>query len=90
MSPESDTRDRVAKREEYERAGIPEYWIVDSVRREATFLQLGEDGTYHAVAADDEGRYHSRALPGFRLRADDLWMHPLPTLRSLRAELGIL
>ena len=31
LSPSSASRDRIVKRVRYQRAGIPEYWIVDSV-----------------------------------------------------------
>jgi Uma2 family endonuclease len=33
LSPSSASRDRIVKRVRYQRAGIPEYWIVDPVSR---------------------------------------------------------
>jgi Uma2 family endonuclease len=58
-------RDRVIKRAEYAKAGIPEYWIVDPIRKQITVLFLHGDkyaihGTFKA------GRQaKSRLLPGF-------------------------
>ena len=33
ISPSSTSRDRILKRRRYQRAGIPEYWIVDPISR---------------------------------------------------------
>jgi Uma2 family endonuclease len=81
ISPESEQRDRVEKRHEYEQAGIPEYWLLDPARREATFLLLGADGRY-APASATGGVYRSRILPGFQLPLDWLWTPP-PLLEAL-------
>ena len=47
VSPDSEERDRGEKLVEYESAGIPEYWVVDPLRRDALFYVLGADGRYH-------------------------------------------
>lgn len=86
VSPESDARDRGEKLVEYEAAGIPEYWLLDPLRREAAFLQLGEDRRYHPAALDADGFYRSAQLPGFRLRVAWLWQRPLPTLDVVERE----
>jgi Uma2 family endonuclease len=44
----SKTRDYVLKRDEYEKCGIPEYWIVDPIAQVVIVLTL-EDGVYRAV-----------------------------------------
>ena len=44
ISPESEARDLVDKLNEYEAAKIPEYWVIDWMRRNALFFLLGEDG----------------------------------------------
>lgn len=46
VSPESLARDRGAKFVEYEAGGVPEYWLLDPLRRWAEFYCLGEDGRY--------------------------------------------
>lgn len=69
VSPESGARDRGEKFDEYERAGVEEYWIVDPRRRMAEFYRH-RDGLYAPVLPDAEGRVASSALPGFVLRVD--------------------
>ncbi len=43
VSSDDPKRDLVAKREDYARAGIPEYWIVNPITERITVLQLGDD-----------------------------------------------
>lgn len=83
VSPDSTGRDRVEKLAEYEAAGVPEYWLVDAIHKEATFYQRGADGRYHPGPIDPDGFYHSLVLPGFRLRVAWLWQRPLPTLAEV-------
>jgi Uma2 family endonuclease len=80
VSPDSTGRDRGEKYAEYEGAGVPEYWVVDPLRRDAGFNVLGGDGRYHPVPPDAEGFYYSTVLPGFRLRVEWLWQRPLPQI----------
>jgi Uma2 family endonuclease len=82
----SDRRaDRVRKRELYEAAGIPEYWILD-----------GDADTVTALASGDDGRYQEREVftvadtlttplfPVFSLPLEQLFNHPA----RLRARQG--
>ena len=71
-------RDRGTKYYEYERARIPEYWLIDPLAQRAEFYQLGENGQYNLLLPGEDGRYHSRQLPGFWLRLAWLWQNPLP------------
>ncbi len=87
VSPDSGARDRGEKFDEYEAAGIEEYWIVDPGRRHAAFYRLGE-GVYQAVLPDAEGRVHSSALPGFFLRV--VWLWDRPKLVDAMRDLGLL
>jgi Uma2 family endonuclease len=58
-------RDLVKKREEYARARIPEYWIVDPELGQITVLVLeGDSYSVHGVFARGD-RASSRLLPGF-------------------------
>jgi Uma2 family endonuclease len=79
-SPESDARDRGTKFVEYEAAGIPEYWFIDPLRKDALFHRLGTDGHYHLAPVDPEGFYRSEAVPSFTLQVAWLWQRPLPTV----------
>src|SRR3990172_8203422 len=80
VSDDSVVRDRVEKFEEYEQHGVPEYWIIDPrpKRQRAEFYQLDERGQYRPVPVEADGRYHSRALPGFWLQVDWLLADELP------------
>ncbi len=63
--PKGRRRDRVIKRAEYAKAGIPEYWIVDPIRRQITVLHLQGD-KYAVHGTFKPGRHAgSRLLPGF-------------------------
>jgi len=62
---ENRLRDLVTKRDEYARAGIPEYWIVDPELGQISVLTL--DGTAYAVHGEfSRGQQAtSKLLPGF-------------------------
>ena len=83
ISPESRARDRGDKFFEYEAAGIPEYWLLDPIREQAEWYQLGTNGIYRPAALDEQGRYHSVVLPGLWLQVDWIWQTPLPPLLSV-------
>ncbi|MBI4770785.1 MAG: Uma2 family endonuclease, partial [Chloroflexi bacterium] len=82
VSDDSVARDRVDKFEEYEAAGVPEYWILDNrpgLRRpRAEVYQLDETGQYQFVPAGQDRIYRSRAVPGFWINLDWLWADPPP------------
>lgn len=92
ISDESVNRDRVDKFENYEDAGVREYWIIDPRprRRRADFYQLGADGKYQPVPTGADGVYRSTVLPGFWLKVSWLWQEPLPrlleTLEEIKSE----
>ena len=86
VSPDSIERDYIKKRRQYQRFGVPEYWIIDPLRRRVVFLRLEADGKYRAARAV-KGVLSSDVLPGFRLRAAQLWRRPLPDELNVLAEL---
>ena len=66
VSPGSEHRDYVEKREEYLQFGILEYWIVDAAKGEILVLRRsGGQWTEHPVRAPQT--YQTRLLPGFAL-----------------------
>ncbi|HEX5870304.1 MAG TPA: Uma2 family endonuclease [Longimicrobium sp.] len=80
VSLESRLRDRDEKFHEYERAGVPEYWIVDPLRETVDLFRLGVDGRYHLADEGDPPRLDSRVLRGFWIDPRWLWQEPLPTV----------
>ncbi len=84
ISKESNARDRGEKFDEYEVGGVREYWLIDPLRDEAYFYQLGEDGVYRSIQLED-GVFYSAVLPRFRLDTRLLWRKNLPTGKEIRA-----
>jgi Uma2 family endonuclease len=66
LSPTEQWRDLVDKRHDYERGGVPEYWLFDPHKGRALFLRL-EGGRYHEAAILGEGLYECASVPGLRL-----------------------
>ncbi len=81
VSDDSVYRDRVDKFDEYEAAGVREYWIIDprpgGRGQRADFWVLDEKGRYRAGQIT-EGIYRSTVLMGFWLRLDWLLAETLP------------
>ena len=44
LSPSTERRDRIVKRELYARHGVPEYWLIDPYAKTITVLTLGANG----------------------------------------------
>jgi Uma2 family endonuclease len=90
ISRDSRARDRGEKFYEYEQGGVREYWLLDYVRRQAEFYQLGSDDIYRAMPVDADGIYRSAVLNGLWLRVGWLWQEPLPLLLSVLKEWGLV
>ena len=74
LSPSTSRRDRVAKRDIYERSGVREYWLLDARRREITVVNRNAEGrlaSERATAGDEPAR--SLLLPGFVLCPSELF-----------------
>jgi Uma2 family endonuclease len=89
ISDDSVGRDRAEKFEEYEEAGVREYWIIDPrpKRRRADFYQLGADGKYKPVPIENDGVYRSQVLKDFWLNVNWLWQDPLPKVMQTLGEI---
>lgn len=85
VSPESTARDYGAKFEEYEKAGVREYWIIDPQRKECRFHRLGERQLYISYFPDDDGVYTTPLLPCLRLHVPTLWQDDLPDFFAVGA-----
>jgi Uma2 family endonuclease len=77
VSPESVDRDYIAKRRQYEQAGVQEYWIIDEVQSRVTLLRLDRDGKYKEIKPR-KGILQSKVIAGFWLRPAWLWQNELP------------
>lgn len=88
VSPDSVRRDWRDKFFEYQQAGVQEYWIVDpqNERAEVYFLEAGA----YVLQEPLEGFLRSAVVPGFRVRAEWLWLVPPPDLLEVLAELGVI
>ncbi|BCX05351.1 MAG: hypothetical protein KatS3mg053_3289 [Candidatus Roseilinea sp.] len=76
ISDDSLFRDRVTKFDEYEAAGVREYWLIDPrpERKRADFYVLDADaGRYRPASLEADRIFRSTALPGFWLDVDWLW-----------------
>ncbi|MCC7364544.1 MAG: Uma2 family endonuclease [Dehalococcoidia bacterium] len=95
VSDESVTRDFRDKYEEYEAAGIAEYWIVDSRpgREAAQFFVLSPDPAGRRERAYvpqpiESGRYYSSVLPGCWVNVRWLFDENASPLRCLAEVVG--
>jgi Uma2 family endonuclease len=75
--------DSVEKLREYEKGGVPEYWVVDPARSEALFYHLEFKGRYRPTAIEPDGVFRSRALPGMWIQTGWLWQKPLPAVMDV-------
>jgi Uma2 family endonuclease len=64
--------DRGAKFVEYERAGNTEYWLIDSLRKEADVYVLNNEGYYQRLKSPD-GKFRSTVLKNFVLDTELFW-----------------
>ncbi|MEM9951880.1 MAG: Uma2 family endonuclease [Chloroflexota bacterium] len=76
VSPESQQRDYAEKFHEYEKAGVPEYWIIDPIKKEARFYHLNAKSAY--VLQDVETTYSTDKLPNLIIAVDVFWQQKLP------------
>jgi Uma2 family endonuclease len=86
VSPESIERDYERKRQQYQDAQVPEYWIVDEIEEKVLLLRLDAGGTYREVRPR-KGVLRSQAVPGFWLRPEWLWQQPRPKKTEVLAQL---
>ena len=90
VSSSSARADRAEKFIEYERAGVREYWLIDSRegKEQADFYQLDATGRFVSVPLDADGQYHSAVLPGLTLNPAVLRAAELPNPPLLLAAIA--
>ena len=90
INPDSRTRDRKHKYQEYEQAGVREYWIIDPLRERVEFYELDENHKFSQVHIASDRTFHSKVLPGLWIKTDWLWQDPLPPLKFVLKEWGLV
>jgi Uma2 family endonuclease len=71
VSAGGEERDNVAKREEYLRAGIREYWIIDPATGELRVLSRAGD-VWAETVVSGSATYNPPLLPGLSVSVDEL------------------
>jgi Uma2 family endonuclease len=79
VSPDSIERDYEKKRNQYEVAGVKEYWIIDEIEQKVTLLRRDAKGRFREIRPH-KGRLTSHVIGGFWIDASWLWQRPLPNL----------
>jgi Uma2 family endonuclease len=87
VSRDSTVRDWRTKYQEYERAGVREYWVIDPlVKRFEAYSLRGK--TYRLLPVDEDGRVCSKMLRGLYVRPAWFWRSPLPKMTAVLKEIG--
>ncbi|MDZ7290777.1 MAG: Uma2 family endonuclease [candidate division KSB1 bacterium] len=88
ISKTSRKIDRGRKFVLYAEHGVKEYWIIDPLRDTVEFYE-NHEGEWVGIEPDEQGRLHSKVLPGFWLKPECLVASPLPpVLKTLHELLG--
>ena len=86
ISPESLARDTQDKFQEYEMAGIKEYWTIDPNTRTVVFYGFAGNGKYKMLPISPDGIFESRVIENLWLKTDWLWQENLPSLMDVLKE----
>jgi Uma2 family endonuclease len=78
VSEDSVDRDHGDKFREYEKGGVPEYWIIDPIHTETRLYRLNQEGRYSRQTEDEQGDYRTPTLPGLVLHVPTLWQDEFP------------
>jgi Uma2 family endonuclease len=87
VSPDSQNRDRRDKYEDYQSAGVREYWIIDPLSRTLDAYAL-RGRKFQPIELKDE-RMQSSVLPGFYVRLDWLFGRHRPKVAQALKEMGV-
>lgn len=90
ISSDSVIRDTQEKFDEYEAAGVEEYWIIDPHRRTANFYGYDENKKYKLLPLAADGRFESCVIDGLWLNTKWLWQDELPKLTDVLKEWKLL
>jgi hypothetical protein len=79
--PSEEFRDTVTKKEEYARAGVKEYYLLDASGQQTACYRLTANQTYEPIPPRQGDIIVSKVLPGWQFRLRDLERQP--TLEQL-------
>jgi Uma2 family endonuclease len=75
------------KMQDYQKAGVLEYWVID-IENQEVLIHLLEDEQYK-ISKQQSGALTSKEIKGFFIEIDWLWQNPLPSsLKCLKKILG--
>ena len=78
LSPGTERRDRILKRERYERFDVREYWQAEPIAKTITVLRL-RDGAFEQVGVFTEGMaVETPLLPGLRVDVSEVFDYYVP------------
>jgi Uma2 family endonuclease len=86
VSPDSQSRDRREKYEEYEKAGVREYWIIDPLSKTVELYRL--DRKRYGRVDEVNDALASSVIRGFHLKPALLWRKPLPKVAGVLRQLA--
>jgi Uma2 family endonuclease len=72
LSPKTTRHDRVVKLPVYERAGVPEVWLIHPIKHTLTIYRLGAGRYGHPTVLDLKGQTELTAVPGITIDWDQV------------------
>jgi Uma2 family endonuclease len=87
ISADSQTRDRREKFNEYEAAGVLEYWLPDPISRSFEAYARNSKGKFEILAQID-GKVHSTVLKGLYFRTEWVWHLKYPEPIALAQQMS--
>jgi Uma2 family endonuclease len=87
VSPDSQFRDFNDKFNEYQAAGVREYWIVSPLGETIDVFALNPAGKFDRKLPDPHGRHHSAVVPGFWLHGSFLFTPDRPSALGVLARI---
>ena len=88
ISPATRVQDCVHKLAEYERGGVPEYWLIDPEDGAAEFHRRGDDRRLHVISPE-AGIYRTPPFPQAFFHTDWLAQRPLPDPSEIWRQWGL-
>jgi Uma2 family endonuclease len=76
ISYDSQERDRQEKYQEYQAAGVREYWLIAPLTQRIDVYCLITEGRYEPLTPESGG-YRSAVIPGFFINPQWLWGRPV-------------